>query len=175
MPRSGERTMKTSVFTRPVRHEDAGPAFTTAAPANPPMRACEEEDGRPHHHVRRFQTIAPTSAARMRTGSTTAGFTMSLPIVLATRVSSENAATKLKKAAHDDRDLRRQDARPDDGRDGVRRVVEAVDEVEGERDERRRRERRSSARREAQEDFRTICSRTFATSSQRSVASSRTS
>src|SRR5450830_718459 len=99
-PRSGDRTMKTTVFPRPFGTREAGPAFTRAAPANPPMRACEEEDGRAHHHVARFHTIAPTSAAKMRGGSTTAGFTMSLLIVLATRVSRENAATKLKKAAH---------------------------------------------------------------------------
>src|ERR1017187_9293115 len=99
-PRSGDGTMKTTVFPRPFATREAGPAFTRAAPANPPMRACEEEDGRAHHHVARFHTIAPTRAAKTRRGSTTAGFTMSLPIVLATRVSRENAATKLKKAAH---------------------------------------------------------------------------
>src|SRR5450759_4017324 len=76
-PRSGDRPMKTTVFPRPFGTREAGPAFARAAPANP-----------------------PTSAAKMRRGSTTAGFTMSLPIVLATRVSRENAATKLKKAAH---------------------------------------------------------------------------
>src|SRR5664279_3226668 len=94
-PRSGDSTMKTTVFPRPLGTREAGPAFTRAAPANPPMRACEEEDGRAHHHVTRFHTIAPTSAAKMRRGST-----MALLIVLATRVSRENAAAKLKKAAH---------------------------------------------------------------------------
>ena len=72
-----------------------------------------------------------------------------------------------------DGDLGREDARSDDGRDRVRRVVEAVDEVEREGDEDD--EDDEGHRRRLYEDFRTICSRTFATSSQRSVASSRTS
>src|SRR3954470_12865962 len=36
---------------------------TRAAPARPPMRACEDDDGRPNHQVMRFQPVAPTRAA----------------------------------------------------------------------------------------------------------------
>ena len=62
IPRSGERTMKTSVFTRPFGTSEAGPAFASAAPAKPPMRACEEEDGRPHHHVSEVPDDGPDEA-----------------------------------------------------------------------------------------------------------------
>ena len=44
---------------------------------------------------------------------------------------------KLNSARPDDRDLRRQRVRVDDRRDRVRRVVEAVDELEAERDQQR--------------------------------------
>jgi hypothetical protein len=43
--------------------------------------------------------MAPTSAAKMSIGSTTAGFTIPFPMVFATRVSRLKAAMKLKKAA----------------------------------------------------------------------------
>ena len=165
--------MKTSVLTSPLATSTPGPALTTAAPAKPPMRAWEDDDGRPHHQVRRFQTIAPTSAAKMRSGSTTAGFTMSLPIVLATRVSSANAATKLKNAAQTTA-IR-----------GVRTRVPTTVAIEFAASWKPLMKSNASATRTTKktkdivvgryEDFRTICSRTFATSSQRSVASSRTS
>src|SRR5512140_648655 len=91
--------MKAPIVARPFRTRLPAPAFAKAAPAKPPMRACEEEEGRPHHQVRRFQTMAPTRLARIRSGSTILGSTIPLPIVFATRVSRAKAAAKLKKAA----------------------------------------------------------------------------
>ena len=38
------------------------PAAASAAPHRPPTRACEDEDGRPHHQVIRFHTVAPARA-----------------------------------------------------------------------------------------------------------------
>src|SRR5665213_3919503 len=78
---------------------DFGPAQASAAPQKPPMRACELEDGRPHHQVTRFHTMAPSRAASTTMGVMTAGSTMPLPMALATWVP-KNMATKLKKAAH---------------------------------------------------------------------------
>ncbi len=136
------------------------------------MSACEDEHGSAHHHVRRFHTIAPTSAAKMSVASTTAGFTMSLPIVLATRVSSENAATKLKNAAHATAIF------------GVRTRVPTTVAIEFAASWKPLMKSNASATKTTKrmkpiarryEDFSTICSRTFATSSHRSVASSRTS
>src|SRR3954454_20051253 len=34
-----------------------------AAPASPPMRAWDDDEGRPNHQVSRFQPMAPTNAA----------------------------------------------------------------------------------------------------------------
>ena len=48
----------------------------SAAPAKPPISACDDDDGRPHHQVSRFQTIAPISAAQDHVrASTTSGAT----------------------------------------------------------------------------------------------------
>src|SRR5690348_5295379 len=58
-----------------------------------------DELGSPTYQVMRFQAIAPTSALRMRLGSTTEGSISPLPIVLATAVPTTNAAAKLKTAA----------------------------------------------------------------------------
>src|SRR5687768_3190618 len=40
-------------------------AAANAAPHNPPISACEDEDGNPRHQVNRFQTMAPPSAHRI--------------------------------------------------------------------------------------------------------------
>ena len=34
------------------------PAWAIAAPANPPINVCEEEEGMPNHQVNKFQHIA---------------------------------------------------------------------------------------------------------------------
>ena len=36
----------------------SNPACAIAAPAKPPIKVWDEEDGIPYHHVRRFQQIA---------------------------------------------------------------------------------------------------------------------
>ena len=73
------------IFQRQVtKWDDAA----IAAPPSPPMRACDEEDGRPYHHVSMFQAIAPMSpAAQMVRPTVPAGASMMpLPTVLATLV-----------------------------------------------------------------------------------------
>ena len=54
------------------------------APTSPPISACELEDGMPSAQVTRFQTMAPTSAAKITWASTIAGSMMPVPMVLAT-------------------------------------------------------------------------------------------
>src|SRR5262245_65790526 len=91
--------MNAPILTRPAVTSEPNPALTTAAPAKPPISACEELVGRPQTHVIRSQTIAPMSPARITHWSTTAVSTTPLPTVRATLTPEANAATKLKNAA----------------------------------------------------------------------------
>src|ERR1700712_5155161 len=52
----------TTLSSRPAHLTVTEPA--SAAPTRPPIRACDDEDGRPCHQVNRFQTIAPINPAR---------------------------------------------------------------------------------------------------------------
>ena len=89
-----------------------------------------------YHHVMRFQTMAPMSAAATMAWSWSSSSTSPDPMVLATAVPA-NAPMKLKAAAMQHRDLGPEGARGDRRGDGVRGVVEAVDVVEddGEHDD----------------------------------------
>src|ERR671937_2245061 len=53
----------TTLCASPCQRTPFDPDWTSAAPTRPPISACDELDGRPNHHVRRFQAIAPASAA----------------------------------------------------------------------------------------------------------------
>src|SRR5207244_9615055 len=63
-----------------------------AAPTSPPIRACDELDGSPSHHVSRFQTMAPSSAASTVFVSVRPTFTIPLPTVFATAVVTKAPA-----------------------------------------------------------------------------------
>src|ERR1044072_8520115 len=75
-----------------------GPSAAKAAPAAPPIRACEDEDGRPKYHVSRFQEIAPIRPEKTISSVTMSACTMPVAIVAAT-ASDRNAPTKLRIAA----------------------------------------------------------------------------
>ena len=64
----------------------------------PPIRACEDDDGSPSHHVTRFQAIAPISPANTVSSVIEVESTMPLAIVAAT-ASDRNAPTKFRLAA----------------------------------------------------------------------------
>jgi hypothetical protein len=102
MPMSGDKTMNSRVFVHAVQlaHNTAAiPPLATAAPAYPPMSACEELVGSASHHVSRLHRIAPVSPAKITGSVTIVMSTVPLPIVCATAVPNTNAATKLKNAA----------------------------------------------------------------------------
>src|SRR5262249_1229986 len=99
MPMSGDSTMKMSVLVQPLGSTAAHPARATAAPAYPPIRACDELVGRPKYHVMRSQTIAPVRPPKITAKVTRLTSIMPEPTVLATAVPKVNAATKLKNAA----------------------------------------------------------------------------
>ena len=64
-PTTGETAPGITTFsTMPCHCTPLAPDWTSAAPMSPPISAWVELDGRPIHHVSRFQTIAPRSAAR---------------------------------------------------------------------------------------------------------------
>ena len=104
---NGATTMKMRVLVQPAAMMTWGAerqpcrmaARAMAAPAYPPMRACEDEVGSPHNQVRRSQTMAPTSPASTTYWVTMSSWIMPLPMVLATAVPRKKAARKLKTAA----------------------------------------------------------------------------
>ena len=75
------------------------PLLATAAPAKPPINACDELDGMPNHQVIRFQMIAPSSAAAITLAEMADGSTYPELMALATAVPTVNSAAKLKVAA----------------------------------------------------------------------------
>src|ERR1035438_6707392 len=99
-PMIGATTMKISVLYQPSAIITCHPERITAAPARPPIKACDEEVGSPHHHVKTSHTIAPISPVITTYWVTSSIRIIPTPMVLATAVPRRNAATKLKKAAH---------------------------------------------------------------------------
>ena len=91
--------MKMIVLVHPPETMAAKPAFATAAPAYPPMSACDELVGRPKYHVIRSHRIAPTSPPKITAKVTTWRSIMPEPTVVATAVPKVKAAMKLKNAA----------------------------------------------------------------------------
>src|SRR5574337_87183 len=74
-PATGDATIGTSTFgiNPPPRHQWFGSVAqmiawklpseaANAAPHKPPISACDDDEGKPNHHVIRFQMIAPSSA-----------------------------------------------------------------------------------------------------------------
>src|SRR5438067_38939 len=96
----GERTMNTAILRNPSAIRDPQPAFATAAPPMPPMRAWEDEVGSPRYQVIRSQAMAPTRPAKITDVVKTSGWTTPLAMVAATLVPKMRNAMKLKKAAH---------------------------------------------------------------------------
>lgn len=99
IPITGEIKIKAAIFKTPDNTTDEKPASATAAPTRPPTRVCEELEGKPHHQVSKFQTIAAIKAANITFRLITSGSTMPLPIVVATVSGKTRNAIKLKKAA----------------------------------------------------------------------------
>src|SRR5512137_3011054 len=101
-PIRGETTMKRATCPTVDHFIAVNPAAEIPAPVIPPIRAWEDEVGRPENHVIRFHEIAPISAPRMIYGTiivSTISSWMILLMVLATATPKPNAAIKLKKAA----------------------------------------------------------------------------
>src|ERR1700729_2218914 len=98
-PTSGDSTIASNVFDSPLQTAADSPALAMPPPTNPPISACEEDDGMPNPQVIRFQTMAPTRAAKITCVSMMLGSTMPVPMVRATLSPNTVKATKLKNAA----------------------------------------------------------------------------
>src|SRR5215217_1641546 len=79
-------------WTRPCHSTPASPDCAIAAPTRPPISACDELDGRPSHHVIRFQAIAPISAASTVFSLARPVSMIPLPTVFATAVVTKAPA-----------------------------------------------------------------------------------
>src|SRR2546425_4963795 len=97
-PMRGDRTMNSRILPRPWGRRTERREWVTAAPARPPMRACDDDTGSPSHQVSRFHAMAPTRPPRMTQRSMATGSTTPLPTVVATFTPKPNAATKLKRS-----------------------------------------------------------------------------
>src|SRR5680860_640926 len=98
-PTTGESTIGMTILVSTPFQSTGAPA-ASAAPPMPPNKACDDDDGRPFHQVRRFQVVAPIRAEPTMSRPTVpeGGSMRPLPTVLATLVPMK-APTRLKNAA----------------------------------------------------------------------------
>jgi len=99
MPSKGATTMKTAILNTPEYITDPNPLLITADPTSPPTRVWDELEGRPIHHVIRFQIIAARTADIIKGRVTMSASITPFPIVVATFRGKIRKATKLKIAA----------------------------------------------------------------------------
>ncbi len=132
-PSAGDSTMAAAVLLRPLHTIAAGPALASPAPTNPPIRACELDEGIPASQVTTFHTMAPGQRAENQ------------PVVDDLRVDDAGAdrvgdmqakhgkGDEIEKGGPDHGVARLQHARGDDGGDGVGGVVQPVQKIEQQR------------------------------------------
>ena len=86
-PMIGDPTKGMSTLpTMPSTCHEPSPAEMNAAPSSPPMSAWLDDDGIPSRQVRRFQMMAPTSAAAITDCDSTFVSMSPVPMVPATAV-----------------------------------------------------------------------------------------
>ena len=126
-------TGSSTLSTSPCHWTTSRPAAAIAEPTTPPMSAWLELDGRPRYQVIRFHVIAPTRPGeddverdRVRVDEAARDRRRDL--------EGDERAGEVEDGRHEDRQPRRERAGRDARRDRVRGVVEAVREVEEERD-----------------------------------------
>ena len=124
------RAGTTTLSSTPLPLTPPPPTAASMAPITPPIRACDELDGRPYIHVIRFQAMAPSSPAKAIVSVTCPASMIPVAIVAAT-LSDTNAPTKFRIEASAIAVTRRQRPGRDRRGDDVGGVVKAVGEVEG--------------------------------------------
>ena len=103
IPINGANTMKDAILTITSALMAPNPEAAMAAPAKPPIRVCDEDEGIPNHQVAKFHMIAATIPeniiGRVIYCSRTAFETVfAIPNPL--KYFAIKKATKLKNAAH---------------------------------------------------------------------------
>ena len=91
-PTSGENSIASSTFCSPDSFTADIPLCASAPPIIPPIRAWDELVGSPSFSVKRFHMIAPDSAAITVVGWIIAASTIPPPIILATAVDMKAPA-----------------------------------------------------------------------------------
>jgi len=104
MPMKGARKMKAAIFRIMFNWIASKPCAMIAAPANPPIRVWEEEEGMPFHQVNRFHAIAAITPDRIignviYCSTTVFDTVLAIPNPPIIYLAMKNA-TKLKNAAH---------------------------------------------------------------------------
>ena len=148
-PSVGERTIAMSVLLRPAHWIPPRPACATPAPMIPPTRAWLDDDGMPLSQVTTFQNIAPTSAPNTTAGVIRSLSIRPLPMVSATlcscgQLKRQKVSREIEEGGKGDRADRADQPRADNRRDRIGGVVQAVEKVEGERDDDQADEERES-------------------------------
>ena len=121
IPIKGARTIKEAILIITSAFIAPKPEAAMAAPANPPISVCDEEDGIPSHQVAKFQTIAahiPEKIIGKVIYCSITAFETVLAIPKPLKYFAIKNATKLKAAAHRT------------ARKGVRTLVETMVAIE---------------------------------------------
>ena len=98
-PIKGARKINRITFKISPDATTSQPAWATAAPAKPPIKVCEEEEGIPSRQVSKFQNVAAINPARI-TQRSIALLSTVFATVFPTLISKTQNAKTLKKAAH---------------------------------------------------------------------------
>src|SRR5215207_736331 len=100
IPTKGARKINSTVFITGAELTAPRPPWAMAAPAKPPIRVCEEEEGMPNHQVSKFQAMAAIRPEKTTGRVIHSSFTV-LAMVFATPWSLKiKKAAKLNNAAH---------------------------------------------------------------------------
>lgn len=65
IPINGAKKINATICNTGAAFIELSPAWAIAAPANPPINVCDEEEGIPNHQVRRFQIMAADNPANI--------------------------------------------------------------------------------------------------------------
>ena len=126
--------MPAAVLPTPSQTIAFSPALARPAPTRPPTRAWDEDDGMPASQVTMFQTIAPISAPKISRSVTTCDRDDAGADGVGDVQAEEQEGDEVEERRPGDGVARRQHPGGDDGGDGVGGVVQAVQEVERQRD-----------------------------------------